>query len=78
MHHHAEGAETTLRLERDTFEETECLEDDLSRALFARDEAEAHKQEAINYCQRAVKVSNLRNIKRGTKRETRCVPKVSI
>ena len=63
IHQHAEGAETTLRLERDTFEETECLEDDLSRALIAQDEAEAHKQEAINHCQRVVKVFKFKKYK---------------
>ena len=54
MHQRAEGAESTLRSEQDTFEEAmECLKDNLS---LAHDEADAREQEAIVDCQYILKV----------------------
>ena len=44
MRQRAEGAEATLRSERDAFEEAEeCHEDDLRRTLIAQDEAEVRE-----------------------------------
>ena len=68
MRQRAEKAETTLRSERDTFEETkECLGDDLSRALVAQDEAEACKREVVDHCLRAVKIFKFKKYKEGYK-----------
>ena len=62
----AEGAEATLRSERAAFEEAkECLEDDLSRALIAQDEAEKREQAVIEQCQREIKVFKFEKYKDG-------------
>ena len=66
MHQHAEGVEATLRSEQDAFEETmECLNDDLSRAQIALNEAEACEQEAIADCQRVLKVFKFKKHEEG-------------
>ena len=60
----ADGTEATLRSKRDVFEEAmECLNDDLGRTQIALDEAEAHEQEAVVECQRALKVFKFKKYK---------------
>ena len=65
-HQRAEKAEATLRSERDAFEKaTECLNDELTRAQIAQDEADAHEQEAKANCERVLKVFKFKKYKDG-------------
>jgi len=71
----AEGAEATLRSERDAFEEAmEYLKDDLSRAQTAHDEAEAREEEAKADCQQTLKVFKFKKYKEGYKDGKRGAP----
>jgi len=57
-------AEATLESERVAFDATKaCLEDDLNRTLVAQDEAESREREAIDHCQRALKVFKYKKYK---------------
>jgi len=66
MRQRAERAEAILRSEHNAFEEKmECLEDNLSRALIAQDEAKVCERKAIDHCQRAVKIFKFKKYKEG-------------
>ena len=66
MHQRAEEAEATLRSERDAFEKaTECLNDELTRAQIAQDEADEREQQAIADCERVLKVFKFKKYKEG-------------
>ena len=57
MRQRAEGAEAILGSEKVAFDAVKArLKDDLNQALVAQDEAEACEQEAIDHCQRVLKV----------------------